>query len=738
MLSEPVCEEDSSLHTKESFAAEEKSLFVNNSSLNTSQNSSSSPPWAANQLKKSSFKSVQFGTPANRPTRPKDFNSAPAAYNKAVADSDLHSPQSSSVSCESTPSSRFGKREHSASFKAFRPSYKLPDHVVSRAASFRLHRPKDFIKPSSAEEPARSPSSDRIVSNPVTPSGNQTPVSFSSTPLNSKSSLSHPDSTSDSKSTSLLRSESCKENRIDTSHEPSLPFIPIARGSKRRSRGILSRILSSKIDSEKAKQSNFSPLTFNKSFENEVFSATKQLQSVSEKKAPSDTVSVGITEEDSVVPEPLSNLSKSSPAEDPAPENLSEVLEVAKDSLQPTLEVQQNQAESKPFTSQTKTFEVDADQHTNTNGLSPDVIKFISNLVSQVVSSIKEENCNTSSVPTKQETLENLSESCPIDSDTLPPSSPVLSLDLYNTKLSSVSTEIQQVEVIVEDSIKTAEAKAEANLPVQPKDISETSLEDKACFPVQSDSSLSIDSVDSDGYTEDVEKMEGKYSVKSRRVEGTGSVKSKIQATEGRNETALKATESKRGRHGIDSRAFRNAEGVKSRMNKFASIIASSSPTKSSSKKEVYKHSDANNNVNGGIIKSKVTVKAGRKIQLKTSNSGLAKEIQENTAVNVTSNGHVNDPVSIKVVENGKISEGNPKSDIDDQSFLPSRAIVKVEFSVEHNNSGGNSSAPPVIAVKCSSSPQNGSNKELTIDEKISKQQILSQVRVSFIYFAIS
>ena len=93
--------------------------------------------------------------------------------------------------------------------------------------------------------------------------------------------------------------------------------------------------------------------------------------------------------------------------------------------------------------------------------------------------------------------------------------------------------------------------------------------------------------------------MESRYTRRYRYGEDLGSVKSRIQARETTKTSEDPSSKIKQARLKSDERAFRNAEGVRSRMSRFAQ--ASSSPTTSGSPSSVRKTPEKNGNVNGDV-----------------------------------------------------------------------------------------------------------------------------------------
>jgi len=662
---------------------------------------------------------VQFVTPTSRP--PKESSSAPPALNKVLGKKEQISParqvtQSSDINSESTPSSRFAKREFSASFKTYRPSYKLPDHVKTRAESFRLHRPKDFIKPASAEEPAR-PSGNRIIFNSVTPVSNREPTPFTSTPLN-KEQISTPSNLTNTPKTtsSLQRSESCKENQ-STSLQESLPHIPLVRGNKRRSRGILSRILSSKIDSEKANQPRIVPPPASTKSPEKVLSppTAKPLQSVFEEnvgrqtKSPvsdvteQDSAAVLPNQEESVKPVCIEKSIEKSPLKEP---DVAEGLQPSKDQVK---EVETSQLAV-------------ACEQSSSEKSSVEVKTLLASLINQTVSLIENsgpvQNTNASQAPVDQPKLNKSSfelKSPKTDSQLLSPEPLVHSEEVD-------SSVIKEVELVVKEVFSPVVVKPESPVLLL-ENLPETSLEDNLCFPCQSDSSLSFESSDSDECYED--EMEGRYSLRSRRHEGTGSVKSRIQATENRNGT----TELKRNRQGVDSRAFRNAEGVKSRMNKFASKVTSSTIAgKSSAKKKVITNPDANNNINGQVPlpKSKSTTES------KSSSLDTTKQEQKLIVANVIANGDATEPTVNGKVEENKIvpqsPEKKPDYNIPNHRIAADTPIAEKAAAIKCNGELNTISSPVPSVNKANvlNPPQGGSKEDVIDGVATSIEKILS------------
>ena len=99
--------------------------------------------------------------------------------------------------------------------------------------------------------------------------------------------------------------------------------------------------------------------------------------------------------------------------------------------------------------------------------------------------------------------------------------------------------------------------------------------------------------------------MDGKYSRRSRYTqESLGSVKSRIQAREGFSPNeANDVSKVKQARQKVDARAFRNAEGVRSRLNKFSEKASASPATNGTPKSYRQKEEkvEQNGKVNGEV-----------------------------------------------------------------------------------------------------------------------------------------
>ena len=707
-VSEYLVEKESKTAEKVHLILDEKSELPDkgNSTLSTSSNTNSSPPWAANQVKKSSFRSVSFVTPTVRPPR-KEPVSAPPVLNKftspkqppqLVVDSDLNESDPSEKVGPDPTNSRFGKREFSASFKTYRPTYKPPEHFKTRAESFRLHRPKDFIKQTTNEEsPVLVPTPERVILNPVSPLGNQTPTPFTSTPQRQQpfsQSLNTP-AEKPKPSSSLQRSESCKENQ--QKYPEAQPFIPIVRGNKRRSRGILSKILSSKIDSEKANlelsnsRAEPKPATAKfESFESPISPVSVQLHSVAEEKV-------------SKPKETNPKLPLTSPSEEQRSakltleQNLPKYKNLDETSESPVKEIEKQISEVKKNESQLQTA-VLLDTTEETLNLSTQPLGFeeslssyitilLTNVIDQVLATFKQDKSWTQDIKNSTSTKEVLSDQISPKNlrEVSVTSSSFIETDgvdfIESVKLESKVGIQQTGQVVVVNSVETAEYVTEVDSNVSNplekfsvsslEDLPETSLLDD----FQPSDSLSLSSDSGESFIEDDNKMEGKYSLRSRRNESGGSVRSRIQATENRNGIENKSVDGKRTRQGVDVRAFRNAEGVKSRMNKFAAMMTSpTSPTKSfSPKTESPKHPDANNNINGGLTSPKD--KAGIKLEPKKE-SKVITEKQEDRIPSAATNGYAEESLTLKTED--AVAKDLPVSPLKEKAELKSASGPKI------------------------------------------------------------
>nr|CAB3266411.1 smoothelin [Phallusia mammillata] len=533
------------------------------------QETSSSKPWEAETPKGGlrTVSSVKF-TPTAKP-REFEPKSAPS---RITRDRESNS---------NTPISRFTRGELSSSLRTHRPTFKAPEKGFDRSGSLKLSRPKDFIRSQQAPgevhsiHHAQKITPERVVLESVTSADNVQVDSASSNEedLPAQASAASP---------VLKRSESCKENHVSSS-PPEVPAIPVVQGNKRRSLGILGRVLSVKIDSQSAPRRVKPPQEENTSPKQQAQSPQKDLSIVPEETQTEKLVTQTTTKTIvlggkspvkpfNVVPVDISNTSKTSvevtctfvtpePAdlsitevdavqEEPKPsvdlhsevkdilgeilEQIGEDCEVKKET-EPSIEVEIEQVPVKePIVEVSVEPEPTKVQITNKET----VLNDLEPQTAESVQSVEEKHPN-----------ENGKESVEIIKD-------------------QENVTVQKQEVIVKKSLLVTEDK-----PLEKEKLSlplEKPLSPKQSSESEDSSSCLTSSSDQESDSE--EEMESRFS--SRRYGGTGgSVKSRILATEDKNRTALSPDVSKirKARQNADARALRGSEGVRSRLNKFSS-----------------------------------------------------------------------------------------------------------------------------------------------------------------------
>ena len=149
--------------------------------------------------------------------------------------------------------------------------------------------------------------------------------------------------------------------------------------------------------------------------------------------------------------------------------------------------------------------------------------------------------------------------------------------------------------------------------------------------------------------------MESKYTRRNRYGENLGSVKSRIQAREGtKKDDVNNSAKLKEVRSRTDARAFRNAEGVRSRMNKFCEKTSAASPKANESPRTFRKeNSDKLRGVNGDVSHSPKTERR-------------AKATEKETETRTTSSKYTREYRSTKPETNG-IETKNEEKEVPEQ-----------------------------------------------------------------------
>ena len=649
-----------------------------------------------------------------------------------------------------TETARFG--DFDGSFRTHRPTYKLPQHVKTRAESFRLHRPKDFIKQTS-EVPG-----DRAILNPLSKDSNLTSLS-----PNLDQSFTHfPTDILQTSESSLKRSESCKENR---SSQNPFPFIPVVQGNKRRSKGILSRVLSVKINSEKVHQHLQTRQTLPISTPCTDGNSVSEKSSLVEEKSsfPSNTYLETVT---SLSASDIDSASKHEKVEEIVKETAElgeheKVEEIAEETaeLGEHEKVEVIVEETAELGEHEKVEEIvketaELGEHEKVEVVVKETAELgedekVEEIVEETVESTKHEKVEeivkeiTELKPDPAETRlvvydRQISNELHIKTasqvETLTTSPTSSRVDRLDTEVSLLLIKIVD-EVVANFDCETSklyipehnliESIAKSSSPLHCSVASslaqipfktivdgdirgsvsqsqDTPSPELIVDQFLEDNNGTFDSSFSDSCESDLEGgMEGRHSLRSRRVAGVGSVKSRIIATENRNGNA--GSDVKKERRVLESRVLRNVEGVRSRMNKFtvmAAATSTSAKTNSFKKKESTPEPDANNNLNG-----KVPVPRKEKSM---------KELQR-TSVKCSE-----DVQSIAVCDKAAELEVYKKRDNMTPTVPDDAVAVKAE---PLPNSNSNPTTPSVVEINGKISPLNGSKENIidsgTVDMKL-------------------
>ena len=146
--------------------------------------------------------------------------------------------------------------------------------------------------------------------------------------------------------------------------------------------------------------------------------------------------------------------------------------------------------------------------------------------------------------------------------------------------------------------------------------------------------------------------MESRYTRRNRYGDNLGSVKSRIQAREGSKiDDAKDSTKWKEARQKSDARAFRNAEGVRSRMNKFSEKV-SASPASNLSPRTVRRdNADKAQSTNGDVNHSPKTDRRANDIETTTKTSRYSRDYRSRKTETNGVEEKINDKTAVKIEE---------------------------------------------------------------------------------------
>ena len=532
----------------------------------------------------------------------------------------------------STPVSRFARSELSSSVRSYRPSYKAPDHVINRTESLKLSRPKDFIQPKATPEcvrqvhHARTIAPDRVALESVT----------SKKLDDDHDRVDEPESQGPAvrdlgSSPELKRSESCKENERSKRLTGVIPVVP---GNKRRSLGILGRVLSVKIGSEKpsspfrsnataskpavdsSPKPEIKPVPEENQRQRESFESTKQTDSKEENESKADVVFETTTEQPQASVEVTCSFTEVDGFEieksfadlptgdDQSPEEVNSEIRSVVEILVNQIAGESVEYEAAPSETSSNHSLTDPTEQIDSES-SGDLISEPEPLINQerAVSDLQKEVCDevAPSVDSKTEEAKDIvseeylegevkaveDEQSSVEQDELSAASEHAAEapgpeEKTPTSAAPASSEEQEESdheeeenvrenVAPEDAVdKEAAASETVTIKESVAELQETQLRERlSSASSDSNSYVLSDSSDFSGAELD-DDMDARVAIRSRYGESGGSVKSRIIATE------MKTPETdvaklRKTRQAVDARVFRNSEGVKSRMNKFAS-----------------------------------------------------------------------------------------------------------------------------------------------------------------------
>ena len=594
------------ISSKETSFSDESKVVDKSSAEKVHLTSSSNSPWAPEQAKKSSFRSVRSSTPTARPPT-QTAGSAPSEIKSEIRkqNSPAATPKSFNQKLKPTPS-RFGNREYSASFRSYRPTtYKPPEHVRTRAESFRLSRPKDFIKqvtpdkPCPVEQVARSPVGlvDHSSSTPRSSSSvNKFPSDISPVHLLSAT----------SRTSSLQRSQSCKENQKRI--QEASPNVFNGPASKTHSQRILSRVLSLRIDSEKAHQRRLEGHTkslLTSKDQNQLLLTNPSTSAENSPTSFGQAKSLSEEENCNVVELPSQDLVKSQiissnvGISDDLCKN-SVVVEEVEDSLinPPTL-LNSDQTEA-DYLKEAKFLNQPTEIH---QSLPFDFLEYLGELIEKVDSIVNQNrDCDKDIFQLEEEQIKSSLQDC-VNS----------TVSVSKTSIDSVEADLPTIAQSPEDL--TYSSTSDSSVPAESNFLDHSAVD--VVEELKVTSTVSSVNISNSKDPKDEEEMEGRSVLSSRGSSRQGSVKSRILASESWITTSGKGSEMKKTRQ-ADARMFRNTEGIRSRMNKF-STNSSPSTTRTISVKssDVTKRPDDNNNINGNVLEYSTKVEtnfSGRSI----------------------------------------------------------------------------------------------------------------------------
>ncbi|XP_076818021.1 uncharacterized protein LOC143463439 isoform X2 [Clavelina lepadiformis] len=541
------------------------------------------PPWSAEKANKSSFRSVSsVKFSPNSDTEglksPPTVEASPVSARKDCCPIVSVSFNAVKLKSESTiPGSKPNKRETSTSNRDYRPSYKTPDHVISRTESLKL--PRDFIN---SRRSASKSSPEKEVGPPV------------------------PASTS---SSSLQRSVSCKET---PTNPEDLPFIPIVRGNKRRSRGILGRILGTKLDSERVPSPSHPQYQHPQEEEQSLIKSPELLSSVPEeatKQLQVSSKSFQLEGNPHISPpaaQVVVTFDKAALSVDKLPHLCEEAPPVAETTTAEATSPQEDgvRSFSESTTDKATLFEVvrslldkvirDVEQpplaglleeieepksvqESSSNSLSVETSESLGELPEQEDTSCEDSTSSSSSV--LQESLAASQELVEEEFEVERVNTEVIESEEENSEkfFSSVTSEHHQTLnqgstlVLLQENLTLYQEQI-LTLPEVPAIEQALVVKEDVIFGEESLVSGSCSSTEAD--TD--EEMAGRYSSRTRFGENSGSVKSRILATEDKRQTTPDVSKYKKVREATDARAFRSSDSVKSRMNRFSNANGAS------------------------------------------------------------------------------------------------------------------------------------------------------------------